>query len=135
MNEYLNNLVLDILRSYSSVSSNITADIDVEEIYLNIDTALPMGLIVNELVSNSIKHAFPEGKGQIYVKLESKEDMYILTVKDNGIGIPDDIDPFESSSLGLKLVTSLSIQLEGDLDVIRDGETSFILTFKELDDS
>ena len=135
MGEYLNNLVIDILRSYSSVSSNITADIDVEEIYLNIDTALPMGLIVNELVSNSIKHAFPEGKGQIYVKLESKEDMYILTVKDNGVGIPDDIDPFDSSSLGLKLVTSLSIQLEGDLEVIKDGETSFILTFKELDES
>lgn len=135
MEEYLNNLVIDILRSYSSVSSNITADIDVEEIYLNIDTALPMGLIVNELVSNSIKHAFPEGKGQIYVKLESKEDMYILTVKDNGVGIPDDIDPFESSSLGLKLVTSLSLQLEGDLEVIKDSETSFILTFKELDES
>ena len=135
MGEYLNNLVIDILRSYSSVSSNITADIDVEEIYLNIDTALPMGLIVNELVSNSIKHAFPEGKGQIYVKLESKEDMYILTVKDNGVGIPDDIDPFDSSSLGLKLVTSLSIQLEGDLEVIKDNETSFILTFKELDES
>ena len=62
--EYLNNLVQDILRSYSGVSSRITANVDVEEVYLNIDTALPMGLLVNELISNSIKHAFPEGNGR-----------------------------------------------------------------------
>jgi len=132
MEEYLNNLVRDILRSYSNVSSNITANIDVDEIYLNIDTALPMGLIVNELVSNSIKHAFPNGNGIITIKLKFTEEEYILTVSDNGVGLPDDIDPFESSSLGLKLVISLSIQLDGDLSVLKDGETSFKLTFKEL---
>ena len=131
--EYLNNLVQDILRSYSGVSSRITANVDVEEVYLNIDTALPMGLLVNELISNSIKHAFPEGKGDIDVKLESNGNKYILTVSDNGIGLPEDVDPFQASSLGLKLVVSLSIQLEGNLEVRRDGETSFILTFSELE--
>lgn len=134
MEEYLNNLVRDILRSYSSVSSNITANIDVEEIYLNIDTALPMGLIVNELVSNSIKHAFPDGNGNINVKLEYNGELYILTVSDNGIGLLDDVDPFESSSLGLKLVINLSIQLEGDLVLRRDSGTAFILTFREFED-
>ncbi len=132
MGEYLNNLIQDILSSYSRVSSNITANINVEEIYLNIDTALPMGLIVNELVSNSIKHAFPDGNGIITVKLEQYAQEYVLTVSDNGIGLPEDIDPFESSSLGLKLVASLSIQLEGDLVLQRDGETTFVLTFHEL---
>jgi PAS domain S-box-containing protein len=132
MEEYLKNLVKDILRSYAR-ATGITATVDVEEIYLNIDTALPMGLLVNELVSNSIKHAFPEGNGNINVKLESNGDEYILTVSDNGIGLPDGIDPFEASSLGLQLVISLSIQLEGDLDVHRNNETSYILVFKELE--
>jgi PAS domain S-box-containing protein len=131
--EYLNNLVQDILRSYSGVSSRITANVEVEDVYLNIDTALPMGLLVNELISNSIKHAFPEGKGDIDVKLELNGNEYILTVSDNGIGLPEDVDPFHASSLGLKLVVSLSIQLEGNLEVRRDGETSFILTFSELE--
>jgi PAS domain S-box-containing protein len=131
--EYLNNLVQDILRSYSGVSSRITANVDVEEVYFNIDTALPMGLLVNELISNSIKHAFPEGKGDIDVKLELNGNEYILTVSDNGIGLPEDVDPFQASSLGLKLVVSLSIQLEGNLEVRRDGETSFILIFSELE--
>jgi len=133
MAEYLNNLVGDILRSYSSVSSKVSSNVDVDDIYLNINTALPMGLMVNELVSNSIKHAFPEGEGNINIKLEYDGEKYILTVSDNGIGLPGDVDPFESSSLGLKLVNSLSIQLEGDLSVLRDGETTFILNFKELD--
>ena len=133
MAEYLNNLVSDILRSYSSVSSKVSSNVDVDDIYLNINTALPMGLMVNELVSNSIKHAFPEGEGNISIKLEYDGEKYILTVSDNGIGLPEDVDPFESSSLGLKLVNSLSIQLEGDLSVLGDDETTFILKFKELD--
>ena len=133
MAEYLNNLVSDILRSYSNVPSNVTSNVYVDDIYLNINTALPMGLMVNELVSNSIKHAFPEGEGNINIKLEYDGEKYILTVSDNGIGLPEDVDPFESSSLGLKLVNSLSIQIEGDLSVLRDGETTFILKFKKLD--
>jgi PAS domain S-box-containing protein len=130
--EYLNNLVKDILSSYSRVSSSITAIVEVEDIYLNIDTALPMGLIVNELVSNCIKHAFPDGNGNINISLIPDKDDYILTVSDNGIGLPEDIDPFESNSLGLKLVNSLSVQLEGDLKVQGHDGTSFLLKFKEL---
>lgn len=130
--EYLNNLVNDILSFYSNVSSRITSKVDVGDIYLNIDTALPLGLIVNELVSNCIKHAFPDGTGNINVSLVSDKDEYILNVSDNGIGLAKDVNPFESNSLGLKLVNSLSIQLEGELEVKRNGETSFKLTFKEL---
>ena len=131
--EYLNNLVKHILSSYSSVSSRITSNVEVDDIYLNIDTALPMGLIVNELVSNCIKHAFKDGTGCVDVNLSPDGDGYILTVSDNGVGLPEDIDPFESNSLGLKLVNSLSIQLEGELEVLRDSGTSFILKFKKLD--
>jgi PAS domain S-box-containing protein len=131
--EYINNLVRDILSSYSSTSSSITSTVDVENIYLNIDTALPMGLIVNELVSNSIKHAFPDGTGNINVSLVRDKEQYILDISDNGVGLPKDIDPFNSNSLGLKLVNSLSIQLEGDLMVEREGKTSFKLMFSELE--
>jgi len=130
--EYLNNLVNDILSSYSRVSSRITSSFEVDDIYLNIDTALPMGLIVNELVSNCIKHAFPDGTGNINISLVSDKEEYILTVSDNGIGLSEDVDPFESNSLGLKLVDSLSVQLEGELKVDRSVGTAFILKFKEL---
>ncbi len=129
--EYLNNLVSDILSSYSSVSSRITTNVKVDDIFLNIDTALPMGLIVNELVSNCIKHAFPEGTGNINVSLVSDNEKYILNVSDNGIGLAEDTDPFDSNSLGLKLVNSLSVQLEGKLKVQSDIGTAFILKFRE----
>ena len=134
MYEYLDVLVRDILRSYSNISSNIKTEVEADEICLNIDTALPMGLIVNEMVSNSIKHAFPEDKGNINVELEFNKGEYILTVSDDGIGIPSSIDPFEASSLGLKLVASLSIQLEAVLEVNSNDGTTFKLTFKEIDD-
>ena len=130
--EYLKNLVPDILMSYSKTSGNVTATIDVDEIYLNIETALPLGLLVNELVSNSMKHAFPDGNGKIIIKLERIDEEYVLTVSDNGIGLPRDVDPFNASSLGLQLVMSLSVQLEGKLEVGRTGETSYTLRFNEL---
>lgn len=132
--DYLKNLVMDILRSYSDISNEITATFDIEHVLLNIDTAIPMGLLVNELVSNSIKHAFPTGKGNVSIKLKLSGDKYILTVSDNGTGLPSDVDPFNASSLGLQLVASLSIQLEGDLEVKRNGETTFILTFSEFEE-
>lgn len=133
MSEYLNNLVRDIVRSYSGDSNIITVDVDVEDIHLNIDTAIPMGLLVNELVSNSAKHAFPDKRGNIILKLELIDLKYSLCVSDNGIGLPEGFNIDESSSLGLKLVSSLSIQLEGDLEIRSNNGTTFILRFKELE--
>jgi len=133
MSKYLNNLVRDIIRSYSGDSNIITADVEVDDIQLNIDTAIPMGLLVNELVSNSAKHAFPDKKGNITLKLKSIDSGYFLCVSDNGIGLPKDFNIEESSSLGLKLVKSLSIQLDGDLEIRANNETTFILRFNELE--
>lgn len=133
MAEYLDNLVRDIVRSYSKNSTDITMDIDVENINLNIDTAIPMGLMVNELVSNSVKHAFPKNKGTISVKLKYQDDYYLLSVSDDGVGFPETFNIDDSASLGLKLVKSLAIQLEGDLLIKTKDETSFVLKFKELD--
>ena len=133
MAEYLNNLVRDIVRSYSSNSTDITLDLDVEDINLNIDTAIPMGLMVNELVSNSVKHAFPDNKGNISLKLKYVDDSYLLCVSDDGLGFAENFNVEESKSLGLKLVKSLAIQLEGDLEIKTKPQTTFILKFKELE--
>jgi len=133
MGEYLNNLVGDIVKSYSTQPTNITIDMDIEEINLNIDTAIPMGLMVNEVVSNSVKHAFPNNNGTIRLKLKHDDDNYLLSVSDDGVGFPETFNIDESSSLGLKLVKSLAIQLEGDLLIKTNPETSFVLKFKELD--
>lgn len=132
MAEYLNNLVNDIVRFYSKPSSVIDINVDVENIKLNIDTAIPMGLMVNEIVSNSVKYAFPNKNGLITLKLKYLDDHYLLYVSDNGIGFPEDLDIRDSSTLGLKLVKSLAIQLEGELEIKSNNGTSFILKFKEL---
>ncbi|UTB32005.1 MAG: PAS domain S-box protein [Methanobacterium sp. ERen5] len=132
MTEYLNNLVSDIVKFYSNPSSDIRIDVDVEDIKLNIDTAIPMGLMVNEIVSNSTKYAFPNKSGMITLKLKYVDDYYLLYVSDNGKGFPKDLNIQESSTLGLKLVKSLAIQLEGELEIKSNNGTSFLLKFKEL---
>ncbi|MTK64381.1 MAG: PAS domain S-box protein, partial [Methanobacterium sp.] len=132
MAEYLNNLVNDIVRFYSKPSSVVDINVDVENIKLNIDTAIPMGLMVNEIVSNSVKYAFPNKNGLITLKLKYLDDKYLLYVSDNGIGCSEDLHIQDSPTLGLKLVKSLAIQLEGELEIKSNNGTSFILKFKEL---
>ena len=105
------------------------------------DTAVPLGMIVNELVSNSLKHAFPgRDKGEIRIKLRREESRelesedckstsFALTVSDNGVGIPENLDIEDLDSLGMQLVTSLVDQLDGELELKRDNGTEFIIRF------
>jgi two-component sensor histidine kinase len=86
----------------------------IENINLNIDTAIPLGLIVNELVTNNVKHAFPQSEGTITIKLKSLNEQMELTIADNGIGLPKGMDIENTKTLGLKLVKSLVNQLEVD---------------------
>ena len=100
------------------------------EYYLDIDKAIPCGLIINELVSNAFKHAFPDGKlGKIQVHLDNKLDRYTIEVKDNGVGFPDDVDMKNTETLGLQLVNDLVKQIEGSYEMRRDGGTSFKIVF------
>jgi two-component sensor histidine kinase len=102
------------------------------ELSLNTEVAVPCGLIVHELVSNSLKHAFPnEREGEIRVDMYHKNSQYILTVADNGIGLPADFSPHTSKSLGFKLVLALANQLNGQLDFESHGGTRFSITFAE----
>ena len=129
--EYIKTISVQIFRSYGVYSKRIGLEVRVKDIMLDVDTAIPCGLIVTELVSNSLKHAFVDGReGSITINLFTN-DSYTLTliVKDNGIGLPNHIDLQNVDSLGLKLVSALVNQLAGNVDVDSTCGTTFMITF------
>lgn len=130
--EYIQTLVGNLFRSYDA--RGVTFSINIENIALAIDIAIPCGLLVNELVSNSLKYAFPEGRtGCICISMTaSDENEYILKIGDNGVGIPADVDWTKTKSLGLQLVRKLTKQLEGEISLARSQGTEFRLTFGKL---
>jgi PAS domain S-box-containing protein len=131
---YLEILIDDIMYSYKVDREMIKTVLDLNDYELGIETAIPVGLIINELVSNALKHAFKSGeKGEIKIVLEKYDDTYTLTVQDNGIGLPDDIHPENTKSLGLMLVNALVTQLEGKMSFEVKNGTSFKIIFKELE--
>ncbi len=134
LGDYIQDLVSQLRESYDPNPDLIELELDVESIALNLETAHPCGLIVNELVSNAFKHAFPKNRsGKIWVKLhQNSEKLVTLTVRDNGIGFPKTIDFRQVDSLGMELVCTLTTQLDGQIELIRDQGTAFYLTFKEL---
>jgi two-component sensor histidine kinase len=103
-----------------------------DDVRLSVDTAIPCGLIVNELVSNALKHAFPPGwktPGLITIAMRQTPHGYALRVEDNGVGMPADVDLRRAHSLGLELVAILAQQLGGAVDIDRQGGTAFTITF------
>lgn len=132
--DYIRSLSTELLHTYEVDPGLIKLKINVEDIFLDINTAIPLGLIVNELVTNSLKHAFPEGNsGEINVDFHPIDDYYEFTVKDNGVGFPEDIDYQNTESLGLQIVTSLTDQIDGEITLDRNNGTKFKITFKELE--
>ena len=128
--DYPETLASDIFKSYVRNPDQITLDIDTEDVTLDIDTAIPLGLILNELISNSLKYAFPKGRqGILTVKSCLKGSKYSLIVSDNGIGFPKDLDYQNSDSLGLKLIYSLSDQIGADVKLDTTSGTRFEITF------
>jgi len=141
---YLERLVENLFHTYRLGDSSISLNTDLEEdIFFDMDTAVPLGLIVNELVSNSLKYAFPgRQKGEVQIKLFSQETgnglndkkdpggkagRYTLIVSDNGTGIPENIDLENPDTLGLQLVSILVDQLDGEIELKRDNGTKFII--------
>ncbi len=135
--EYIQDLTSNLFRSYGVNPGNINLKLDIVDVILDLDTALPCGLIVTELVSNALKHAFPSGrKGEILIKLSSDyNEKYTLTIKDNGIGLPADIDIQKANTLGLQLVTNLVKQLKGTIEVEKRNGTEINIYFTEKKDS
>ncbi len=134
--DYLQRLTGYLTNAFA-IGGRITLQTDVKDVLLGVDTAIPLGLIVNELVSNALKHAFPDGRrGKIIVRLhpvinQSGEHWYDLVVEDNGAGFPHDIDHRKTETLGLQLVSVLSRQLKGTIELENNGGTKFILRFPE----
>ncbi len=132
MESHVNELVGYLSSAYADKKMIMTA-VNISDIYLSIIQAIPCVLILNELISNSFKHAFKENqKGTIEVLMQKYDDnTIILKVQDNGSQIPDDIDPYNTNSLGLKLVRNLvTQQLKGEIEVQRSKGAKFIIKFK-----
>jgi PAS domain S-box-containing protein len=134
MEEYLRDLVAVLFRTYKVAPTAVALHANLEPVRLGIDTALPCGRIVNELVSNVLKHAFaPQQTGQLWIDLHAgADDQLVLTLRDNGVGLPRDFDWQESKSMGLKMVWDMTRQLGGIMEVDRGHGTTFRLTFAEL---
>jgi len=127
---YIQKLVTDLYSSYGIDCETIKLNINAGNILLDIDKAIPCGLIINELVSNSFKHAFPDGKeGEVSVTLRSDNNTIALTISDNGLGFPKDLDFQNTESLGMQLVVTLTNQIDGTLELDRSGGTTFKITF------
>lgn len=132
ISEYIRSLISNLFHSYGG-QSTITSLLTVEQIYLNIETAIPLGLIITELITNSLKYAFPKDKnGEIAVNLTNKDGKYELIISDNGVGMPDEINFNTVTTLGLRLVKSLSNQLDGKIKIDKANGTQYNIIFKEL---
>jgi two-component system sensor kinase len=127
--EYVRILSTGMMRSYAR--EEITLNLDIAPVQFSLDFAIPCGLIINELLSNALKHAFPNGRqGNIRIQLKSDDDdKYVLTVMDNGIGLSEDIDLDNTPSLGLQLISTLTKQLQGKISMKRDNGTSISILF------
>jgi PAS domain S-box-containing protein len=143
---YVQKLTIELFRSYLVGNKDIRLKLDMESISLGMDTGIPLGIIINELVSNSLKHAFPEGRsGEVHITLcrtgenqnlsrntaAYENPKFMMTVSDNGIGFPEDIDFKLTSSLGLQLVNILVEQIEGSIELKSENGTEFRLAFRD----
>ncbi len=134
--DYIQSLISNLYYSFGIKNERIQLETLIDEIYFNIDKAITCGLLLNELISNCFKHAFPdERKGKISLKIKKELHKYLLVVNDNGIGINENIDSNSTGSLGFQLINSLVAQLGGFMNYKsnKDGfsGTEFIISFPE----
>lgn len=132
-NDYIRSLVDHLLFGYGAHPDKIKLSMKIDNVFLGVDTAIPCGLIVNELLSNALKHAFPGDRhGEIGIAFTQDQGEYSLTIADNGIGLPNELDFKKSSSLGLQLVDTLTNQLMGRMSLARTNGSAFTLRFSEI---
>jgi two-component sensor histidine kinase len=130
--DYLKTLTKNLADGWPEGAGSIEIAVEASGVQLAVDTAIPCGLIVNELVTNSLKHAFPDGRsGSIRVRARwGPADWLTLSVQDNGIGLPENLDVRRSGSLGLDLVSTLTRQLRAKSEIKREAGTTFEICFQ-----
>jgi len=130
--DYITNLVQNLVHSYQLYHNKIGLDLDIEPVKLALDQAIPCGLILNELISNALKYAYPGvKKGKIAVHVHEEKNKIFMQVQDFGNGLPAGFNVENSESLGLSLVYTLVDQLDGELILKTDGGTKFLITFEK----
>lgn len=130
LSAYLRELAEMISNTYRSKQKAIDILFDLEDVKVDMTLAVPVGLICNELINNCFKHAFDDSeKGEIHIKLKAKGNFATVTISDNGKGLPDDFDLNDAGGLGVTLLNVLTMQIEGELSVKADPQTSFELLF------
>ena len=129
-NAYIHSLADHLLFGYGVHSDKIRVNIRIDDIFLDVDTAIPCGLIINELLSNALEHAFPDNRhGEIGITFTQDQGEFILVISDNGVGFPADLDYKKSASLGLQLVATLTNQLNGHMTLDRKDGSTFTISF------
>jgi two-component sensor histidine kinase len=135
LDEYVHSLIAWLFLSYGAAEGAVSAKVSIKDVDLDLDKVIPVALIINELVSNALKHGFSDaaarhGTGVIHVDLRRVPDSGVrLSVSDNGAGFPETFDIEQSQSLGLKLVRVLATQLNGDIKLHTRGKTDFVINF------
>jgi PAS domain S-box-containing protein len=129
--DYARSLATSVLRATGRSLGDVQLELAIEDVALPVDKAIPCGLVLNELITNALKHAFPgDRRGTIWIELARLEDGRVrLAVKDDGVGMPAELDSSKSASLGLQLIAILAEQLEGALVVSKDDRTTFEVSF------
>jgi len=131
LDTYLEDLACMIFHNLNTNRGRIGMNFDLEPILVSADTAIPCGLLLNELLTNAVKYAFPNGRdGEIHISLRRQEGERIeLRVRDTGVGLPDDFEARQANSLGVQLVGNLAKQLRGTLDIARSAGAEFVIRF------
>ncbi|MBI5680560.1 MAG: PAS domain-containing protein [Methanobacterium sp.] len=128
--EFLRSLSTEILHSFNT-KKQINLILDLHEATIDVDRAIPLGLIATEIIINSFKHAFPDGTGEIKVEFSKNGDLFQLTISDNGIGFPEDFDFRTQGDMGMTLINGLTSQIDGSIDMKRENGTKFIIKFTD----
>jgi two-component sensor histidine kinase len=129
--EYLSTLSKNLIHTYSVNSKKVKLVLNLSDLFLNLDLSIPCGLIINEIISNSLKYAFTNRMdGIIFVNLAIEKQIVRIEVGDNGVGIPTHVDLKQTQTLGLQLVDTLIEQIDGTLELDRINGTKFIIKFK-----
>lgn len=132
MHEYLKSIINQIRSIYQNADKPVSLNMKVKNITMNIETAIPCGMIINEIATNSFKYAFENIEfPEISILLENDGVEYILTVHDNGSGLPETVSLQDRSGLGLQLVYMLSKQLNGTVQINRESGTEYIIKFSK----